>query len=246
MKMPPAQSSGRSRLLPRALVLMIAAALGINLALAHEAAAPRAKLDFVPPAPGSYRLQRIMTAPDGVVLDVNGERKTLANYTADRVTLLCFIYTTCNDPKGCPIAYEVLARLKKEILAKPALKDKVRFVSLSFDPLRDTFEVMKHYGGSHVKNDRGLAWYFLTTPSPKDLLPLLDGFGQDVRYGVDKDTGKARRQLSHVLKVFLIDKTRQVREIYTTSFLLPQVVLNDIETLLLEEPKVDWPSLRIR
>jgi len=203
-------------------------------AFAHEVA-PQIKMDFVPPAPGTYALQNIMAAPDGVVLDVNGKKQSLSRFTRDKVTLLSFIYTSCADPGGCPMAYEVFAALKKEILAKPTIKDKVRFVSLSFDPLRDTPEVMKHYGGSQLKDHQGLKWYFLTTPSPKHLLPLVDGFGQDVRYAVDQSSGRAKRELSHVLKVFLIDKTGQIREIYTTSFLMPRVVMNDIETLLLED-----------
>jgi len=35
--------------------------------------------------------------------------------------------------------------------------------------------------------------------------------------------------------VFLIDRRVSIREIYSTSFLLPQVVLNDIRTLLIEQ-----------
>ena len=63
---------------------------------------------------------------------------------------------------------------------------------------------------------------------------MLDGFGQDVQVVVDQETGRSNKELSHVLKVFLIDRAGDVREIYTTSFLLPQVVMNDIETLLME------------
>jgi hypothetical protein len=37
-----------------------------------------------------------------------------------------------------------------------------------------------------------------------------------------------------MLKVFLIDRDGWVREIYTNSFLVPQVIENDVETLLLE------------
>jgi hypothetical protein len=37
-----------------------------------------------------------------------------------------------------------------------------------------------------------------------------------------------------VLKVFLIDPAGMVREIYSTAFLHPRTVLNDIETLLME------------
>jgi protein SCO1 len=61
------------------------------------------------------------------------------------------------------------------------------------------------------------------------------GFGQDVELAVDRSSGKPQRVLSHVLKVFLIDAAGDVREIYSSDFLHPQTVLNDIRTLLLEE-----------
>jgi hypothetical protein len=83
-----------------------------------------------------------------------------------------------------------------------------------------------------VQDDgRGVRWYFLTTRSARELLPLLDGFGQDLRWVVDRSQGRAKRELSHVLKVFLIDSAGFVREIYTSTFLHPRTVLNDIETL---------------
>jgi hypothetical protein len=94
---------------------------------------------------------------------------------------------------------------------------------------------MKHYAGSRIKESRGLSWYFLTTRSVRDLLPLVEGFGQDIRYSVDKSTGRPVRELSHVLKVFLIDRSGSIREIYTSTFLHPQVVMNDIRTLLMEQ-----------
>lgn len=204
-----------------------------TLSFAHEAE-PLKSLDFVPPTPGSYELQRIMPVPIGTVLDVKGKARPLSIFTRGKITLLSFIYTSCADPEGCPMAYQTFDELKKHIAERREFKDKIRLVSLSFDPLRDTPDVMKDYGGSHVREKDGVPWFFLTTPSVKALQPLVDGFGQDVRYVVDKETGKTTQELSHVLKVFLIDATSQVREIYTTSFLLPQVVMNDIETLLLE------------
>ena len=79
-----------------------------------------------------------------------------------------------------------------------------------------------------------MQWYFLTTRSAADLLPLIEGFGQDVRVSVNKSSGKPVRELSHVLKVFLIDRDRYVREIYTSTFLHPQTVMADIKTLLIE------------
>jgi protein SCO1 len=105
---------------------------------------------------------------------------------------------------------------------------------LSFDPEHDTPEAMRLYGGSHMADKGGLPWYFLTSPSPMELRPMLEGFDQDLSVVLDEN-GKSTGSLSHVLKVFLIDRRGSIREIYTTSFLLPQVLLNDIRTLLIEQ-----------
>ena len=192
-------------------------------------------LDFVPPEPGTYRLHRIMRAPEGRVLTVDGRAAPLSQFTRERITLLGFIYTTCTNPEGCPLAYRVFYRLKDEIQATPGLADKVQLVTLSFDPAHDSPEVMKRYAGRQLEAEGGLRWYFLTTRSVDDLVPLVEGFGQDVRYSVDTSTGRPVRQLSHVLKVFLIDRSGYVREIYTSTFLHPQTVMGDIRTLLMEE-----------
>ena len=192
------------------------------------------RMDFVLPEPGTYELQRIMRAPDGPVLTVDGGLEKLSQYTRGRITLLGFIYTSCTNPQGCPLAFRVFDRLKDEIRATPALKDKVQLVTLSFDPARDTPSVMKHYAGSQLEDEGGLRWFFLTTPSVPDLLPLVEGFGQDVQYSVDRSSGRPVRQLSHVLKVFLIDRSGDVREIYPSTVLHPRAIIGDIKTLLME------------
>ena len=204
-------------------------------ALASEGDDPRPPLEFVPPEPGSYVLQRIMRAPDGPVLTVDGRPQALSRFTRDRITLLGFIYTSCMDPEGCPLAYRVFAQLKDQIQATPALQEKVQLVTLSFDPARDSPSVMKRYAGSRLEEKGGVRWLFLTTPSVQELMPLVEGFGQDVRYSVDRSTGQPVRQLAHVLKVFLIDRDGWVREIYTSTFLHAQSILADIQTLLIEQ-----------
>ena len=203
-------------------------------AFGHEVAKLPA-LDFDPPAPGTYTLHRIMAAPDGEVLGTDGRAQPLSRFTRGHITLLSFIYTTCVDPEGCPLAYRVFDTVKAAIVATPDLRGKVQLVTLSFDPLRDTPGVMRRYGGSRVTNaGHGVRWYFLTTRSARELTPLVEGFGQDVRTTIDRSGGPPRRELSHVLKVFLIDPAGAVREIYTSTFLHPRTILNDIETLLMD------------
>ena len=212
-------------------------AAGGGGAAAHEPPAapdPPAVMDFVPPAPGTYQLHAIMPSPDGPVLDARGRRAPLARFTRDKITVLSFIYTGCADARGCPLAYQVLHTMYDRLGESPDLRERVRLVTLSFDPAHDTPAVMRRYANG-VLTDKGpgVEWAFLTTASARELMPLLDGFGQDVRLEPGPHGTKAPR-LGHVLKVFLIDPRGIVREIYTTSYLFPDVLLNDIQTLRLE------------
>jgi protein SCO1/2 len=227
--------TGPGRRAALAALTLLACVGGGAVALGHEGAAVP-PLDFEPPPPGTYTLHRIMAAPDGEVLGADGRRERLARFTRGGITLLGFIYTTCIDPDGCPLAYRIFDELRHAVASSPEARGAVRLVTLSFDPLRDTPDVMRRYAGSRLSVDgTGVPWYFLTTRSARELAPLVDGFGQDVRYTVDRSRGTARRELSHVLKVFLIDPAGYVREIYTSTFLHPRTVLNDIETLRMEQ-----------
>jgi cytochrome oxidase Cu insertion factor (SCO1/SenC/PrrC family) len=199
-------------------------------------AAPAAPvMEFVPPAAGTYKLERIQLATEGALLDADGRRRRLSEFTHGRVTLLAFMYSSCADPNGCPYALTVMHLVKNELEKLPQARGRVRFVSLSFDPLRDTPQVIALHAREHSGAGQNLAWEFLTTRSRRELLPILNGFGQDVGVDIDRASGKPTGTYSHVLKVFLIDRQGAVREIYTSDYLLPAMVLNDIKTLLIED-----------
>jgi cytochrome oxidase Cu insertion factor (SCO1/SenC/PrrC family) len=212
--------------------LLLTVALPAFAARETPPAAPR--LEYAPPAPGTYELQRIQRAPAGFVLDSDGTSHAFSEYTTGRVTLLSFVYTYCTDAYGCPLAYETFVAVRARLLERPRLAARVRLVSLSFDPTNDTPTAMRAYGGRFLKPDGGLRWSFLTTRSVHALMPLLDGLGQDASVELD-ERGRPTRTINHNLKVFLIDRAGTVREIYSPAFLFPEVVLNDIETLLMEE-----------
>jgi cytochrome oxidase Cu insertion factor (SCO1/SenC/PrrC family) len=196
-------------------------------------AEPATSLAVPLPAPGTYRLERIMHAPEGRVLESDGSTHRMSEFTTGKVTLFSFIYTYCTDARGCPLAYATMHTLKQSIVADPALRGRVRFVSMSFDPEYDTPEAMRSYGGEDGRDRRGLRWHFLTCRSGQELAPLLDGFGQDAQLAT-RPAGQRAPVYSHVLKVYLLDRHGFVREIYSTSYLNPDVLLNDIRTLVLE------------
>lgn len=198
---------------------------------------------FVANPPGTYALPVIQSAANGWVLEGNWLPRRLSGYTHGAVTLLSFVYTYCSDPIGCPLAYATMTDLKARVLADPALRGKVRFVSLSFDPSNDTPQAMRLYGAQHT-GSADLPWHFLTTYSTRFLLPILEGYGQDVEIELDA-AGAPTRARTHMLKVFLIDAKAQVREIYSVAFLHPEVMFNDIKTVL-KEASAPSPSSGVR
>ena len=189
-------------------------------------------MDFVPNSPGTYQLQRIQQCPDAVLLNASGGTRRLSAYTRGKVTLLTFFYTYCTDPWGCPFAYQTMTSLRDRIAADTSSRSRVRFVSVSFDPSNDTPDALRGYAKSMAPSSQ-FEWQFFTARSMAELTPLLDGFGQDVRVETDA-AGRPTRAINHMLKLFLIDSSGVVREIYSLAFLHPEVMLNDIRTLLME------------
>jgi protein SCO1 len=200
---------------------------------APAGAAPRSRIDPTRlPAPGSYVLSRIMAAPDGEVLASDGRRDRLHRVLRGRLSVVSFMYTYCRDPEGCPRAWAAMEAVQAALHSDRDLAARAQLISLSFDPGNDTPEQMRHYGGERALDAR-VRWRFLTTASVPALLPLLRGFGQDVSIETDA-RGRPTRTLNHLLKLFLVDATLQVREIYSVATLDPQAIVNDLRTLQVE------------
>jgi len=200
-------------------------------------------LEFEPPAAGTYTLPVIGTAGNGDVIDSLGGPTSLHDLMGDSVVVLSFIYSSCSDANGCPLATHVLARLKARLGDGPNGTEGIRFVSLSFDPAKDTPDVMKRYGAPYV--DDTLDWRFLTTRGESDLAPILESYGQSIV----RDPGAAEGDagsISHILRVYLIDAQLRIRNIYSASFLHADTMLNDIRTLQTEAlaAKRDAPPLQ--
>lgn len=232
----------------RAIARLAAALLPLALPAAVQAAAdpvqPQAPaMEFTPPAAGSYTLQtiqRVPYVPRGRLLDHRGRGISLSEVTQGKVTLLTFFYTYCTDPFGCPFAFELMNGLRASLLATPARAARLRFVSISLDPANDSPEAVARHAGALADPRAPFEWRFLTPRSMAALLPLLEEFGQDVSVQRD-EKGAPTRALNHMLKLFLIDGSGAVREIYALDYLHPAMMLNDIDTLLIERGDLPPP-----
>ncbi|NQZ54340.1 MAG: SCO family protein [Piscirickettsiaceae bacterium] len=214
------------------------------------------ELDFTAPEAGSYTLPAFGSAHDAKVLNVDGQYVNYHDLFKGKYTLLSFMYSRCNDLNGCPLTQIVFNRIKQEASKTPGLSNKMQLVSMSFDPENDTPAVLKAVsGGAHdehaghgghdqhkghqghtMSKEQKMSWTYLTADSLKTLYPILDNYGQSIQTRISDD-GTETETFSHIMRVFLIDPELKIRNIYSVSFLHPDIILNDVKTLLLEEDK---------
>ncbi len=188
---------------------------------------------FTPPPPGTYTLPTIDTVSDHSLLNTNGTPTSFFTLTENKIAVVSFMYTSCADVGGCPLAAAVLHQLDHLLSQRPETARQVTLLSVSFDPERDTPARMAE---TREMLQPHTNWHFLTSASTADLQPVLTDFHQPIAK-LRQANGEWSGLFRHVLKVYLLDQHHNVRNIYSTGLFSAQLVLNDIETLLLETSK---------
>jgi protein SCO1/2 len=111
--------------------------------------------------------------PAVALVDSRGQTTNLRAITGARqTTVVTLIYTECTSL--CLLNASSEAYLQARF-READLQDQVGLLTISFDPSRDTPEVLASYA-RRVKADPG-AWNVATVADPADLDPLLDAFG---------------------------------------------------------------------
>ncbi|HMP81157.1 MAG TPA: SCO family protein [Verrucomicrobiota bacterium] len=192
--------------------------------------------DYDAPAPGTYTLPVVKPAADGDVLDSTGRELKLSELTHGRITVMSFIYTRCAAAKACPMATGVLRDLHILSAQDSSLATNMRLVSMSFDPGNDTPERMAAYSTLAQGRKNASEWRFITTASQEKLSPILEAYGQavDRKSNPTDPTGP----LNHTLRVFLVDRDGNIRNIYSSGTLDVRLVLADVKTLMMEQNQI--------
>jgi cytochrome c peroxidase len=196
-----------------------------GLAAAHEPPAEPPLL-YEPPAAGSYSLPVYHTLAEHWLLDADAKRAPVLGLAAGEAALVSFVYGRCHE--ACPLALATLRRLDRTLAETPELSRRTRLVTVSFDPDSDDPARMAELRAHMEPRGR---WAFLTAPDAATLAPVLADFGQRVFPATNADGSESGR-LEHVLKVFLVDADKNVRNIYSTGFLEPILLRNDVATVL--------------
>ena len=216
-------------------VLLLAGVFSGQAYAAGELIAPGyGTLDYAVPAAGSYPLPPLGLAADALVVDSNGQERQLYQLFGERYALLSFMYSSCSDVNGCPLTAHVFYRLQRAMAQNPTLAKSLKLVSLSFDPEHDTPQAMGLYANNFLHTGAPDHWRFATTRNQQQLAPILQAYSQDVQQALATN-GLPTTDFYHVLRVFLIDPQRRIRNIYSVSFLHTDLILTDLQTLLLQE-----------
>ncbi|MEW8584160.1 MAG: cytochrome c peroxidase, partial [Candidatus Thiodiazotropha sp.] len=222
------------RLLLTSLLLAVTPFSMVTAAQLPDTAPGYGKLGYPLPEIGSYALPSLGRAANGEIIDSRGQRQSLHDIFSDRYVLLAFIYSTCSDVNGCPLSSHVFYKIKSAMKRDAELADRLKMVSLSFDPENDTPEVMRLYSNNFRYAGKAGEWQFITTASQQQLQPILRAYNQVIQREVDSK-GNPVVGFSHVLRVFLIDPDKAIRNIYSVDFLHHELIINDLKTLLRQE-----------
>ena len=172
------------------------------------------------PAAQEQALPKIAPAPDFALTSQDGAPVKLADYRG-KVVAVTFIFTLCADT--CPVLTPMMSFVQDQL--GNDFGEKIRFVSITVDPERDTPEVLKDYAQAFGANLSG--WAFLTgTPDAiRDLTR---------RYGIFASK-TASGSIDHTFLTSIIDQRGIMRVQYLGVRFDPDEFRRDLLRLVKEQ-----------
>jgi len=161
--------------------------------------------------------------PDFSLTNQDGKRVSLADFHG-KALAVTFIYRECPLPDYCIKMSKNFSELANQLNADAELKDKIRLLSISFDPERDTPEKLKQYGLGYLgPGTKDLGVWQIAVGSDKEVRAIADFFG--LRYEVDQNN---KAQINHSLITAVIGPDGKVVKMYpgnewTTTELLKEL-----------------------
>ena len=133
-----------------------------------------------------------------------------------RVLVVSFVFTTCRE--ACPLITAQLARVQARARAEQ-LDSRVRFVSITLDPVADTPEALRRYAAAYAIDLA--SWHFLTG-APDDVARVIRAFGLATVAG---------DRITHGSLVVLVDRQGRIAEKRTDLELEPDRLLASLRKL---------------
>jgi protein SCO1 len=182
---------------------------------------PPADTTMTPTASSGFELLKPgEPVPEGTFVDQDGRKRSFKSFKGSPV-VLTFIYTRCPLPTFCPLMDRHFVTIQKRLKEDAAL-DRVRLLTVSFDPGYDTPPVLKKHA-RELKADL-TRWTFLTGDRDE-----IDRFA--MRFGLSIARAmNDPRDITHTLRTAIVDADGRLVKIYTGNDWTPEQVFTDLKT----------------
>ncbi|MFN0139841.1 MAG: SCO family protein [Pyrinomonadaceae bacterium] len=182
------------------------------------------------PPPTDERFAQIgKDAPDFVLTDQDGKKITMGDFRG-KALAITFIYARCPLADYCIRMSTNFSDLALQLNNNAELRDKIRLLSISFDPENDTPAKLRSYGLGYMgKGATTLGVWQLAVGADKQVRALADFYG--LRYEVDQND---RTQFNHSLRTIVISPEGKVTKILAGNEWTPVTLKQELERALVE------------
>ena len=149
---------------------------------------------------------------DAVLIDEQGSTRRLSDWRGMALAVT-FMYTGCPLPNFCPQMDRHFKSVQDQILAHPDMKRHVRLLSVSFDPDRDTAQVLAKHA-AQLGADPSI-WRF-ATGAREDVDKFAGQFGVSILRSDPRET-----EIVHNLRTAIIDGDRRLVAVLKGSEWMP-------------------------
>ncbi len=165
--------------------------------------------------------------PDFTLVNQDGKRINLKDYRG-KALAITFIYSRCPLPEYCILMSKHFSDLANQ-LNDSELKDKIRLLSVSFDPQTDTPAKLKEYGRGYLGKDSKTDFtvWQLATGTDKEVKTVADFFG--LRYEVD---AQDKTQFAHSLRTIVITPDGKVQRVFSGNEWTPNDLLRELQATI--------------
>jgi len=165
--------------------------------------------------------------PDFSLTDQDGKKISMKDFRG-RAFAITFIYAKCPLPDYCIRMSTNFSDLARQVNADAPLKDKIRLLSISFDPANDTPEKLRSYGLGYMgKGTTDLGAWQLAVGTDAEVRKIADFFG--LRYEVDQNVST---KINHSLITAVIGPDGKVTKIFAGNEWTPAQLLKELEASL--------------
>ncbi len=167
--------------------------------------------------------------PDFTLTNQDGKPVSPKDFRG-KALAITFIYSECPLPEFCILMSKNFSDLANEVAANDELKDKIRLLSISFDPKRDTPEKLKSYGLGYLGKDSKATdfkvWQ-IAVGEDKKIREIADFFG--LRYEVDEQD---KTQFNHSLRTIVVSPEGKVAKVFAGNEWKPKDLLDEMKKTL--------------